>query len=665
MKLCPHCGHDLPETVGLLCSNCGMTLIPEKKTRARKLSIQLPAWLQNLRLPARAPKTPSPPSSEPRKPRSAERTPEPLSPPSVRVKEPRPAKPRSEKVVRTPQSAPRLVRRLLIVLLALVVFVAVLAVSAYAGLYQGERDRQTARLDVVQTHYTAGLQALNDGRFERAAAEFQYVLQLDSKHALAEQGLTEARARLAVQPTPTLEAVVSLSEQLLDQARASFAQEDWVATARTLTQLRALDLDYSRDIVEDMLFTSLYNAGIAFLEEDALEVGISNLDQAIALRPLDANAVNQRNLAARYLDALNYWGVDWELCIEHFTALYATNPGYKDVARRVYQAYLAYADYFVAQGEMCPAEMQYTQALRLYADPAIDQKRADAAQVCLIATPTPLDGVTPHLTPQPVPGFTYGRLAYPVYNSASSSYDIYALYADGRILRAAIGADQPWWELGTGRLAYRDKVAGGVKMVLPEEGIPLQLLAPLGQAWPTLSPDSRRVAYATAADGAWAIYVANSDGSGEPRRLGSGWSPAWGASGLLAYTGCGADGRCGITLDNPDDDQPGTQLTGNENDVAVSWAPGGNMMAYMTNVTGNWDIILLSPQGGVQQLTFDASDEGLPVWSPDGGRLAFVSNADGNWAIYVMQLDGQNIQRILDLGASLPGWENQRLSWVP
>jgi len=645
MAHCKNCGYELPETVGLLCPNCGATLLPEKKPGRRKaLRFKLPS------IPRRAK-------------REKQASSQPVEEQTAKQETQRSAK--QEKPRLHLQITPTLWKRLLVILLALGIFSAVLVGAAYIGLYYGERDRQTARQNVVQEHYTAGLNALNEGRFERAAAEFQYVLQLNPQHTLAEQGLTEARARLAVKPTPTLEAITSLAEQLLDQARASFAANDWVATARTLTQLRALDPDYEPEEVEETLFTSLYNAGIAFLEEEALEVGISYLDQAIALRPLDADAVNQRNLAARYLDALNYWGVDWELCIERFEALYATNPSYKDVAQRVYRAYLAYADYFAAQGEMCPAEMQYAQAQRMYADPTIDQKRAEAAQICLVATPTPLEGTTPHLTPQPIPGFTYGRLAYPVYNSTTEIYDIYALYTDGRILRAASGSDQPWWELGTGRLAYRDKVAGGVKMVLPEEGIPLQLLAPAGQAWPTLSPDSRRVAYAVFVDGVWSIYITNTDGSGEPRRLGTGWAPAWGASGLLAYTGCDATGKCGITLDNPDDDQPGTVLTGSENDSAVSWAPGGNMLAYMTNVTGNWDIILLSPEGGVEQLTFDASDEGLPVWSPDGGHLGFVSNRDGNWAIYVMQLDGQNVQRLLDLGPSLPGWENQRLSWVP
>ena len=73
-----------------------------------------------------------------------------------------------------------------------------------------------------------------------------------------------------------------------------------------------------------MLFTSLYNAGIDYLAADNLEVGISYLDQAIALRPLDAEVISQRNTAARYLDALSFWAVDWKLCIERFEDLYAS-----------------------------------------------------------------------------------------------------------------------------------------------------------------------------------------------------------------------------------------------------------------------------------------------------------------------------------------------------
>ncbi len=555
--------------------------------------------------------------------------------------------------------------RLLIAAIFLLVFVGSLAISAYAGLYYGERDREARRQETIQAHYEAGIAALNEGSFERAIAEFEYVLQIDPGYVLAQQGLAEARARLEAKPTPTSEAAISLAEQLLEQARASYAEQDWVATARTLTQLRALDSTYAQDEVEDMLFTSLYNAGIAYLDEDNLEVGISYLDQAIALRPLDAEAVNRRNLAARYLDALNYWGVDWEQCITLFEALYADAPDYKDVVQRLYQAYLAYADYLADQGEMCPAELNYAQALRLYADPAVEEKRAAAAQTCLIATPTPVSGTVPVLTPQPLPGFNVGRLAYPVFNASTNNYDLYALYADGRIIRAASHADQPWWEQGTGRLVYRNRLTHGVEMVLPEEGVPLQLLTPAGQAWPTLSPDSRRLAYsAPTNEGVWYIQIANIDGTGAPLLLSPGWSPAWGPTGILAFTGCDDQG-CGIVLDNPDDDQPGTRLTDNENDTAVSWAPAGNMLAYMSNVAGNYDVYLLNPQGGVQQLTVDPTNEGLPVWSPDGSRIAFVSDRGGSWAIYVTTLDGQNIQRVVDLGATLPAWENQRLAWAP
>ena len=88
-------------------------------------------------------------------------------------------------------------------------------------------------------------------------------------------------------------------------------------------------------------------------------------------------------------------------------------------------------------------------------------------------------------------------------------------------------------------------------------------------------------------------------------------------------------------------------------------------MAYMSDVTGNWDILLLGREGGVTQFTYESSDEGLPAWAPDGSGIAFVSNRSGTWGIYVADRDGKNIRRIVDLGVEMPGWDNQRLSWSP
>jgi tetratricopeptide (TPR) repeat protein len=565
-------------------------------------------------------------------------------------------------------------QRLLWIGIALLVMVASTAASAYLGLHYGERDRLDARHATIEAYYNDGLSALNDGQYELARANFRYVLTLEPENTLAQQGLAEAKARLAAKPTPTSEAEISLEEQrqlqiagLFEQAQTAYEAEEWTSVASVLSQLRALNSEYKQEQVEEMLFESLRNAGMQFLDEEKLEEGIFYLDQAIALRPLDSETVNERNLAARYLSALGYWGVDWQQAVTEFEELYTIAPNYKDVFSRLYRANVAYGDYMAEQGEMCPAEIAYTEALRLATDSTVEEKRAEAAQVCLVATPIPQDGAQPVLTPQTIPGFNVGRLAYPVYNSETGFYDLYALYANGRILKVADSADQPWWEWGTGRVIYRNRVNRTIDMVLPEEGVPQQLTPPDGRAWPALSPDGQRMAYsAQNTAGVWTIYIIDTYAPGTPTALAPGWSPAWSPTGWLAYSGCEADGEtCGIFVDNPDDDQPGTRLTGSINDTAVSWSPDGSLMAYMSNVTGNWDILLLGREGGVTQLTYEASDEGLPAWAPDGSGIAFVSNREGTWAIYVADPTGKNIRRIVDLGVEMPGWDNQRLSWSP
>jgi len=552
-------------------------------------------------------------------------------------------------------------------------FLCLLALSigggAYYGVYQGEHDREQRRLEQAEQHYRAGLEHLDAGEYELAIAEFEYVLKLDPDHSFAQQGVAEAQARIAARPTPTSETHELAADDLYQQAVAYYEAEQWAEATAVLTQLRVLDPTYEADAVEEMLFTSLYNAGMALLDEDRFEEGIFYLDQAVALRPLDEEALTQRSLAIQYMTALGYWGVDWERCIERFEHLYAVAPDYKDVFQRLYRAHVIYGDAWYAQGEMCPAEVQYAQAAQLMNNPEIEQKRSEAAQICLIATPTPIAPITgtlPLTLTEPPPGFTTGRLAYPVYNAQTGLYDVYALFADGRLMRMAAGADQPCWQWGNGALGYRNLLSPGISLLVPGEAAPRQLAQGAGLSWPTFSPDGHRLAYAAQdAGGTWQIYIATTDGSAEPKVYAAGQGPVWGPTGWLAWTGCEAGGACGIFVDNPDDDQPPTRLTASINDVGLNWAPNGGMLAYMSNVSGNWDIYLLSITGGVVVLTDDPAYDGLPTWAPDGSGLAFVSNRDGAWGLYLMGPNGEDPHKILTLGPSLPNWTMQRLSWAP
>jgi len=580
----------------------------------------------------------------------------------------------SAEVAPTPDSAaPTRWQRLRPILFWSIGFLCVLALSmggaVYGGLYKGERDREQQRQALAEQHYHTGLQRLDAGEYELAIAEFEYVLKLDPNHLFAQQGIAEAQARMATRPTPTSETYEIVVDDLYQKAVAHYEAGRWADAAAVFTQLRVLDPAYEAKTVEEMLFTSLYRAGMALLDEDRFEEGVFYLDQAIALRPLDEEALTQRSLAIQYMTALGYWGVNWERCIKRFEQLYAVAPNYKDVFSRLYNAHVAYGNAWYTQGEMCPAEVQYAQAVQLMNDPELEQKRTAAGQICTVATPTPiapLTGTLPITLTRPPPGFNVGRLAYPIYNTQTGLYDVYALFADGRLMRMAGGADQPCWLGGSGVLAYRDLLSPGLSLLTPGEVAPRQLAAGAGLAWPTFSPDGSRMAYAAQdAAGTWQVTIVPLDGSAEPRVHATGKGPAWGPTGLLAWTGCEPGGACGIFVDNPDDDQPPTRLTASADDVGLNWAPNGGLLAYMSDVSGNWEIYLLSIAGGVAVLTNDPASDGLPAWAPDGSGLAFVSDRDGTWGLYLMGPNGENPHKVLALGPNLPDWTAERLSWAP
>jgi hypothetical protein len=482
-------------------------------------------------------------------------------------------------------------------------------------------------------------------------------------HPYAPQGIDEAQMRRAASLTPTAVDVETVKRNVFQQAVAHYEAGEWEEAASTLNQLRALDATYEAAVVEDMLFNSHYKAGVALLEQDRFEEGIFHLDQAIAMRPSDPLAEEaqwERDMAELYMIAMGYWAVDWERCIARFETLYGLAPGYKDTYNRLFLAHASYGDEWYGKNEMCPAEEQYTLALNLGDSEEIRTKRDQAAEVCLVATPTPIEslGGTKVITLTELPrGFGVGRLAFPIYNSTSDSYDIHVLATDGRIVRWVVGGTHPSWMRSNRNLGYRNLVSPGISLLASSADQPRQLRSGV-MSWPTFSPDGGRVAYASQdGSGTWQVYVAPMDGSAEPQIHAAGKWPIWARNGWLAWTGCDAGGACGIFIDNPDDDQPPTQLSTSVDDIAMSWHPDGVGLIYMAKHTGNWEIFRVNTDRTFMQLTDNPASDGLPVWSPDGSKIAFVS--------YLMESNGEDPHIIVELGPDMPSWTSQRLSWGP
>ena len=544
--------------------------------------------------------------------------------------------------------------------------------SGVAGYYAGLDDKATLQAQEEERIYQQGVERMAGGKLadlEWAEAAFALILQHNPGHAEAAQQLQEARQRkadlLRVEPTPTTSLRDALKD-VFDAARQAYDQQDWAGAISRLTQIRRLDPTFEAQAIEDLLFKASYTYGLQLLNTDRLEEGVFYLEQAAALRPLDANAVQQAELAKQYLTAIGYWNVNWDVAIQRFGDLATVAPNYKDAFARYVNAHILYADSYVAHGDYCPAPPLYQQAIALRPDSNVQFKLDDASAKCLTATPVPLTGtlsITPLVgTPVFVPGIDIGRLAYPVFDQATGAYTIYALSPGSRPFAAAVGG-QPAWQPNGASLAYR--ILGvGVNVIDLSTGA-ASSVAPAGASWPTWSPDGSRIAYAQRdAAGSFHLTITRLDGTAPLVDLGPGRSPVWSPNGILAYAGCDTSG-CGILIDNPDDADPPRRLTASANDIPTSWSPDGFNISYYSDADGDWDIYFVNTAGGVQQVTNSPGDDGIPAWSPDGARLAFVSNRDGAWAIYVIRYDGADLVKAISLGAQHPNWNNERLAWSP
>ncbi len=127
----------------------------------------------------------------------------------------------------------------------------------------------------------------------------------------------------------------------------------------------------------------------------------------------------------------------------------------------------------------------------------------------------------------------------------------------------------------------------------------------------------------------------------------------------IAFTLFDEDGAAGIYLMDPDgsdglDGSGATCLVDMEGeDVAPAWSRDGAMIAFASDVDGDFDVYIVRADGSdLTRITNEPGDESSPSWSPDGRTIVFSGSGggDGPFAIRTVRIDGGGMTSLVETG---------------
>jgi Tol biopolymer transport system component len=278
-----------------------------------------------------------------------------------------------------------------------------------------------------------------------------------------------------------------------------------------------------------------------------------------------------------------------------------------------------------------------------------------------------------------------GTLAIPVV--VGGQFKIYVTGFDGAGLNGPTpvtldNARQPMFRRDGQALIVNgtsDGVFRGI-FVTDAQGGAAQQLNDRGDAyWPVWSPEGDEIMFVDL-NRARTLFrqnsqLARSEGDFNPVQANNinivGNNIVWSDDNRLVFQGCaewlGQFGECGIWVTNADLIEP-IRLTTNG---GLPTDAGRGWMTYMLSEDGDWDIYLISLDGGQSvNLTDNNSQDGIATIAPDGQSVAYISNESGNWAVWTITLSDRQKQKWFDLDPQrgtidLNSWSEERMSWTP
>lgn len=159
-------------------------------------------------------------------------------------------------------------------------------------------------------------------------------------------------------------------EGQFQEAEEAVARNDWATAIAQYEALGQANLTFRFDEVQARLFESHLKYGQTILERagtDANQVAEagSHFSEALELRPIDAEALDERRLDETYLAALS--AVDQDEVIDLLQTIYHERPDYagKEAAQLLYTTLLERGDSFLKGGDEAAAVADYQVAAQL------------------------------------------------------------------------------------------------------------------------------------------------------------------------------------------------------------------------------------------------------------------------------------------------------------
>ena len=289
-------------------------------------------------------------------------------------------------------------------IMALILITVIGGIMGYRGRVQEtENDRALQAIMeakvAAQEQFYLGNQALEAERYLDAKTHFEYVIKVDANFPGVVEGLSKALIGVYTAPpptptpdpqaTPTITPTPEIPNEveLLYQAQDFVKNREWSLTIETLQTLRSFHPEYQPTEVDGLLFTALYNRGMAHLEAGDLAGGIYDLERAARFGVLDEEAKNKEEWASFYLAGASYWGLDWRKTAYYFGLIVDEAPSFQDASgmtaqERYREAAQHYAELLAERVEWCEAERYFRIALEYGGGDDLEEKLAKAAEMC-------------------------------------------------------------------------------------------------------------------------------------------------------------------------------------------------------------------------------------------------------------------------------------------